>query len=255
MNSHLLLALLGPSPRPHAPPGLTRHFRAPIACSSQLWCWELPVWFEAVSTWTVTTGRSVAKLRLERRDLWDEVSHDDHSQRGCAPRNENARRLFMKGVANNLCWMQARRGARRSRMWRSSYKRLPWESMATMLRCETRAAYRTTAHGWRSSDQRGVSWRPRRARRRVSSLDRLLAGVFDRGKETLEMKLPDECSWEQTCQGCSGWCSGSGGLLRRPEWCRHAASAAGAAAAAGAVAPPSVKLHGFFNALASAKGG
>ena len=36
---------------------------------------------------------------------WGEVRQDDYTQRGWAPKSENPRALFMKGVARDLCWI------------------------------------------------------------------------------------------------------------------------------------------------------
>ena len=37
--------------------------------------------------------------------MWGTVNHDDFSQRGWAPKTDEAKRTFMKGVAKDLCWM------------------------------------------------------------------------------------------------------------------------------------------------------
>ena len=52
-------------------------------------------------------------LRLERRELWGTVNHDEFSQRGWVPKTE-AKQNFMRGVAKDLWWMneEARPGAR-----------------------------------------------------------------------------------------------------------------------------------------------
>ena len=44
-------------------------------------------------------------LRLERRELWCTVNHDEFSQRGWAPKTDEAKKIFMRGVAKDLCWM------------------------------------------------------------------------------------------------------------------------------------------------------
>ena len=44
-------------------------------------------------------------LRLERRELWVTVNHDEFSQRGWAPKTDDAKQIFMRGVAKDLCWM------------------------------------------------------------------------------------------------------------------------------------------------------
>ena len=44
-------------------------------------------------------------LRLERKELWGTVNHDEFSQRGWAPKTDEAKQIFMRRVANDLCWM------------------------------------------------------------------------------------------------------------------------------------------------------
>ena len=44
-------------------------------------------------------------LRLERRELWGTVNHDEFSQRGWVPKTDEAKQIFMRGVAKDLCWM------------------------------------------------------------------------------------------------------------------------------------------------------
>ena len=44
-------------------------------------------------------------LRLERRELWGTVNHDEFSQRGWVPKTDEAKQFFMRGVAKDLCWM------------------------------------------------------------------------------------------------------------------------------------------------------
>ena len=44
-------------------------------------------------------------LRLERRELWSTVNHDEFSQRGWVPKTDEAKQIFMRGVAKDLCWM------------------------------------------------------------------------------------------------------------------------------------------------------
>ena len=44
-------------------------------------------------------------LRLERRELWSTVNHDEFSQRGWAPKSDEAQQFFMRRVAKDLCWM------------------------------------------------------------------------------------------------------------------------------------------------------
>ena len=44
-------------------------------------------------------------LRLERRELWSTVNHDEFSQRGWVPKTDEAKQISMRGVAEDLCWM------------------------------------------------------------------------------------------------------------------------------------------------------
>ena len=40
-----------------------------------------------------------------RKELWGTTNHDEFSQRGRVPKTDKAKRVFMKGVAKDLCWM------------------------------------------------------------------------------------------------------------------------------------------------------
>ena len=42
---------------------------------------------------------------MERKGLCGTVYHDEFSQRGSAPKADEAKQVFMKGVAKDLCWM------------------------------------------------------------------------------------------------------------------------------------------------------
>ena len=42
---------------------------------------------------------------LERRDLWGTVNHDEFSQSGWVSKTDEAKQIFMRGVAEDLCWM------------------------------------------------------------------------------------------------------------------------------------------------------
>ena len=44
-------------------------------------------------------------LRLERKELWGTVNHNEFSQRGWVPKTDEAKQIFMRGVAKDLCWM------------------------------------------------------------------------------------------------------------------------------------------------------
>ena len=54
-------------------------------------------------------------LRLERRELWGTVNHDEFSQRGWVPKTDEAKQIFMRGVAKDLCWMNEE--ARGKALW------------------------------------------------------------------------------------------------------------------------------------------
>ena len=42
---------------------------------------------------------------MERRELWGTVNHDEFSQRGWVPKTDEAKQIFMRCVAKDLCWM------------------------------------------------------------------------------------------------------------------------------------------------------
>ena len=44
-------------------------------------------------------------LRLERSELWCTLNHDEFSQRGWAPKTEEAKQIFMRGVATSSTLM------------------------------------------------------------------------------------------------------------------------------------------------------
>ena len=44
-------------------------------------------------------------LRLERKELWGTINHDDFSQRGWVPKTDETKQIFMRSVAKDLCWM------------------------------------------------------------------------------------------------------------------------------------------------------
>ena len=46
-----------------------------------------------------------ANLRLEHKEIWGTTERMEHSQKGWSTRNVEANSKFMKGVANDLCWM------------------------------------------------------------------------------------------------------------------------------------------------------
>ena len=44
-------------------------------------------------------------LRLERMELWGTINHDEFSQRRWVPKTDEAKQIFKRGVAKDLCWM------------------------------------------------------------------------------------------------------------------------------------------------------
>ena len=48
------------------------------------------------------TGRSFRGTRLE---VWGTVDHNEYSQRGWDTKTEEAKLIFVNGVAKDLCWM------------------------------------------------------------------------------------------------------------------------------------------------------
>ena len=50
--------------------------------------------------WTIDCS-----LRLERMELWGTINHDEFSQRSCGPKTDEAKQIFKRGVAKDLCWM------------------------------------------------------------------------------------------------------------------------------------------------------
>ena len=147
-------------------------------------------------------------LRLERKELWGTTNHDEFSQRGWVPKTDEAKRIFMRGVAKDLCWMdeEARGKALVSveeiiyshavgtdsdnsaiRQWsglQEHRKRLA--DLRTTLRQEAARDIRTCL---RRDTRR--EWNAKLRMVKGEQLNRLFAGYFDRGKQTLEMQLPD----------------------------------------------------------------
>ena len=147
-------------------------------------------------------------LRLERKEPWGTINHDEFSQRRWVPKTDEAKQTFMKGVAKDLCWMdEEARGKARVFVEEIMY------SHAVGIdpdNCAIRQWSRLQEHRKRLADLRTaltqkaardirISLR-RDIRRELNAklpmvkgeqLNRLLAGHFDQGKQTLEMQLPD----------------------------------------------------------------
>ena len=64
---------------------------------------KLP-WYEATNLGS-DHGPIDANLRLEHKEIWSTAERMEYSQKGWNTRTEEARLKFMKGVANDLCWM------------------------------------------------------------------------------------------------------------------------------------------------------
>ena len=217
-------------------------------------------------------------LRLERSELWCTINHDEFSQRGWVPKTDEAKQIFMRSVAKDLCWMneETRGKALVSveeiiyshavgidsdncaiRQWsglQEHRKRLA--DLRTTLRQEA-------ARDIRISLRRDIR-RELNAKLRIvkgEQLNRLLAGYFDRGKQTLEMQLPDGPSSDR-----HAWAAAAGEhgrevyrddnnnvdiqkqrLVRLQHLAQREIEAG--------LQPPAVKFHDFLNALASAKMG
>ena len=141
-------------------------------------------------------------LRLERRELWCTVHLDEFSQRGWVPKTDEAKQIFMKGVAKDLCWMneEARGKAPVSVEEIINNHAVGIDSDNCAIRQlsglqehrKRRADLRTTLRQDAARDIR-IGLR-RDIRRELNSklrmvkgeqLNRLLAGYFDRGKQNV----------------------------------------------------------------------
>ena len=150
-------------------------------------------------------------LRLERRELWCTVNHDKFSQRGWVPNTDVAKQIFMRSVAKDLCWMNLEaRGKALVSVEEIIYSHaVGIDSDNTVIRQwsglqehrKRLADLRTTLRQEAARDIR-ISLR-RDIRRELNAklrmvkgeqLNILLVGYFDRGKQTLEMQLPDGLS-------------------------------------------------------------
>ena len=62
--------------------------------------------FLVSSSRTSYTYRPIdAALRLEHREIWGAVDHNEYSQKGWSTKTDKAKLIFMKGVAKDFCWM------------------------------------------------------------------------------------------------------------------------------------------------------
>ena len=217
-----------------------------------------------------------AFLQLERKDLWGTIGHDEFSQLGWAPRNEAAKRLFMRGVANDLSWLQGEaRGKALTIVEELIYSHavgIGSDNAALRQWIELqnhRARLAELRSTLRQEDVREVRKDLRRDMRREltaklrmvkgQQLDRLLAGYLERGKETLMMQLPDGPSGDTHAWAAAAGAHGrevcrdddndTDARLQRLE--RHQQMAQREMARGWQ--PPAVKLHDSLNAIASAK--
>ena len=215
-------------------------------------------------------------LRLERKELWGTTNQDEFSQRGWVPKTDEAKQIFMRGVAKDLCWMnEEARGKALVSVEEIIYSHAvgtdsdnsgfrQWSGLQEHSKrlAEVRATLRKEA----ARDIR-ISLR-REIRRELNAklwmvmgeqLNRLLAGYFDRGKQTLEMQLSDGPSSD-----IHAWAAAAGEHGRevyrddnnsvdiqqqRLVRLQHLAQRENEAG----LQPPVVKFHDFLSALASAK--
>ena len=215
-------------------------------------------------------------LRLECRELWSTVNHDEFSQRGWVPKTDEAKQMFMRGVAKDQCWMNEEA---RSKALVSVEEIIYSHAVGTdsdtsaFRQCsglqehrKRPADLRTTL---RQEAARDIRIRLRRdirqelnAKLRMvkgEQLNILLAGYFDREKQTLEMQLPDGPSSDK-----HAWAAAAGEhsrevlrddnnnvdiqlqrLVRLQRLAQREIEAGWQ--------PPAVKCHDFLNSLASAK--
>ena len=145
---------------------------------------------------------------MERKELWGTINHDEFSQRGWVPKTDETKQIFMRGVAKDLCWMdEAARGKALMSVEEIIYSHavgIDSDNCAIRQRSglqehRKRLADLRTTLGQAAARDIRISLR-RDIRRELNAklrmvkgeeLNRLLAGYFDRGKQTLEMQLPD----------------------------------------------------------------
>ena len=215
-----------------------------------------------------------ASLRLERNEFWSTVNHNEFSQRGWAPKTDEAKQIFMRGVAKDLCWMNDEaKGKSLVSIEEIIYSHAvgidsdnsamrQWSELQEHRKrlAELRATLRQEAARDIPINLRRDIRRELTAKlRMVKQLNRLLAGYFDRWEQTLEMHLPDGPSSDR-----HAWAAAAGehgrevyrdddndadAQRQRLIRLQHLAKREIAAG----WQPPVVKFHDFLNALASAK--
>ena len=147
-------------------------------------------------------------LRWERKELWRTTNQDEFSQRGWVPKIDEAKRTFMKGVAKDLCWMDEEAKGKAlvpvEEIMYSHVVGIDSDNCAIRQWCglqEHRKRLADLRNTLRQEAARDIRISLRREIRRElnaklrvdkgEQLNRLVAGYFDRGKQTLEMQLPD----------------------------------------------------------------
>ena len=147
-----------------------------------------------------------ANLRLEHKEIWGTAERMEYSQKGWNTRNEEAKLNFMKGVANDLCWMDNKARGKALllveeiiyshavgvdsdnmaiRQWNNLQDhRKRHDDLRNMLRQETAREVRKEI---RRDIRKEVAAKVRMLK--GEQLDKLIFGYFDRGKQSFEMQL------------------------------------------------------------------
>ena len=149
-----------------------------------------------------------ANLRLEHKEIWGTAERMEYSQKGWNTRNEESKLKFMKGVANDLCWMDNKARGKALllveeiihshavgvdsdnmaiRQWNNLQdhrKRL--DDLRNTLRQETAREVRKEI---RRDIRKEVAAKARMLK--GEQLDKLISGYFDPGKQSFEMQLED----------------------------------------------------------------
>ena len=194
------------------------------------------------------------------------------------PKTDEAKRIFMRGVAKDLCWMdEEAKGKALVSVEEIIYSHAvgidsdncairQWSGLQEHRRrlADLRTTWRQEAAGDIRISLRRKIRRELNAKLTVDKgeqLNRLVAGYFDRGKQTLEMQLPDGPSSDR-----HAWAAAAGEhgrevyrddnnnadaqmqrLVRLQQLALREIDAGWL--------PPAVKFHDFVNALASANMG
>ena len=149
-----------------------------------------------------------ANHRLEHKEIWGTAERMEYSQKGWNTRNEEAKLNFMKGVANDLCWMDNKARGKTLllveetiyshavgvdsdnmaiRQWNNLQGHINrLDDLRNMLRQETAREVRKEI---RRDIRKEVAAKVRMLK--GEQLDRLVSGSFDRGKQSFEMQLED----------------------------------------------------------------